>query len=141
MGVVGLLVGGEEVLTKGAGRKYLVELGGAMAAYGVVLVAVLLVLNNLGEESAWRVPLALLPMIPIVLVFVAFLRYLDRMDELQRRIEMEALSFGFGGTALLTFEYGFLQIVGFPQVSWFLVWPIMAVLWMVGKARAVRRYS
>lgn len=141
MGVVGLLVGGEEVLTKGAGRKYLVELGGAMAAYGVVLVAVLLVLNNLGEESAWRVPLALLPVIPIVLVLVAFLRYLDRMDELQRRIEMEALSFGFGGTALLTFEYGFLQIVGFPQVSWFLVWPIMAVLWMVGKARAVRRYS
>ena len=119
----------------------MVELGGAIAAYAVVLVVVILILNNLGEESAWRVPLALLPMIPIVLVFVAFLRFLDRMDELQRRIEMEALSFGFGGTALLTFGYGFLQMVGFPQVSWFFVWPIMAALWIAGKARAVRRYS
>lgn len=127
-------------MARGAGKRYRTEFGGAMVAYAVVLVAVILVLNNIDAESGWRVPLALLPMIPIVLVFVAFLRFLDRMDELQRRIQMEALSFGFGGTALLTFGYGFLQMVGFPKVSWFFMWPIMAVLWIVGRARAERRY-
>ena len=128
-------------MTKGAGRRYRIEFAGAMVAYAVVLVVVISVLNNIGDESGWRVPLPLVPMVPIVLAFLAFVRYLDRMDELQRRIQMEALSFGFGGTALLTFGYGFLQMVGFPQVSWFFVWPIMAVLWMAGKARADRRYK
>lgn len=118
----------------------MIEFGGAMISYAIVLVTVILVLNNIDAESGWRIPLALLPMIPVVLAFLAFLRYLDRMDELQRRIQMEALAFGFGGTALLTFGYGFLQIVGFPQVSWFFVWPIMALLWIAGKFRAERRY-
>ena len=127
-------------MTKRASRRYGIEFGGAMVSYVVVLVAVIAVLNNIDAESGWRVPLALLPMIPIVLAFLAFVRYLDRMDELQRRIQMEALSFGFGGTALLTFGYGFLQLVGFPQVSWFFVWPIMCVLWIAGRARAERRY-
>lgn len=127
-------------MTKAAGRRYRIEFAGAMVSYAVVLVAVILILNNIDAESGWRVPLALLPMIPIVLAFFAFVRFLDRMDELQRRIQMEALSFGFGGTALLTFGYGFLQMVGFPQVSWFFVWPIMALLWIAGRARAERRY-
>lgn len=127
-------------MTKGAGRRYLIEFGGAMVSYAVVLVAVIAVLNNIGAGSGWRAPLVLLPMAPLVLAFLAFVRYLDRMDELQRRIQMEALAFAFGGTALLTFGYGFLQLVGYPQVSWLFVWPIMAVLWMAGKARADRRY-
>lgn len=122
-----------------AGRRYLIEFGGAMLAYVVVLLAVVALLSDTG--SGWRVPLALAPMVPLVFALLAFVRYLDRMDELQRRIQLEALAFAFGGTALLTFGYGFLQLVGFPQVSWFFVWPVMGTLWMAGKARADRRYK
>ena len=106
----------------------------------VVLAGAMTLLNNTDAGSGWRVPLALAPMVPVVFVLFAFVRYFGRIDELQRRVQLEALAFAFGGTALLTFSYGFLQLVGFPQVSWFFVWPIMAVLWMAGKARADRRY-
>lgn len=125
----------------GAGRRYLIEFGGAMFAYAVVLLVTVTLLNVTDPGSGWRVPLALAPMVPLVFVLLAFVRYLGRMDELQRRVQFEALAFAFGGTALLTFGYGFLQLVGFPQASWFFVWPIMATLWIVGKAWADRRYG
>lgn len=128
-------------MTKGAGRRYLVELGGAILAYAVVLLVAVTLVNNTDVGSGWRVPLALAPMVPAMFMVVAFARYMGRVDELQRRVQLEALAFAFGGTALLTFGYGFLQLfAGFPQVNWFAVWPIMAMLWMAGKARADRRY-
>ncbi|MGH2365578.1 MAG: hypothetical protein ACRDGF_05055 [Chloroflexota bacterium] len=62
------------------------------------------------------------------------------MDEFQRKLFAESITFAFGGTALLTFSYGFLQNVGFPRVSWFAVWPLRAVLWGIGSLVAYRRY-
>jgi hypothetical protein len=111
-----------------------------MAAYALALFVTVTLLNAY-PDAAWRVPLALIPMVPLIFALIAFMRFLSRMDELQRRVQLEALAFAFGGTALLTFSYGFLQIVGFPQVNWFAVWPIMAVLWIVGLYLANRRYN
>ncbi len=128
-------------MAKEADRRYLIEFGGAMVAYAIVLLVAVTLLNSTNLESGWRVPLALAPMVPVVFALFAFVRYLGRMDELQRRIQLEALAFAFGGTALLTFGYGFLQLVGFPQVSWFFVWPIMGALWIAGKVLANRRYK
>jgi hypothetical protein len=62
------------------------------------------------------------------------------MDELQRRIQLESLAFGFAAAAIATFTYGFLQNAGLPEVSWVWVWPVMAVCWMVGQLVARRRY-
>jgi hypothetical protein len=64
-----------------------------------------------------------------------------RMDELQMRIQFEALGFAFAGTAILTFSYGFLEGLGYPKLSMFMVWPILAVLWVVGLVLARRRYQ
>jgi hypothetical protein len=63
------------------------------------------------------------------------------MDELQRRIQLEALAFAFAAGSFLTLTVGFLQIVGLPPLSWLLVWPIFALLWAVGGARAQHRYA
>ena len=94
-------------------RRYLVEVGGGMVAYVVVLSIATASLNNVDAGSGWRVPLALAP---VVFVLSSFVRYFGRIDEFQRRVQLEALAFAFGGTALLAFGYGFLQLVGFPQV-------------------------
>ena len=124
------------------GRRYLLEFGGALLAYAIVLAVAISLVTTTSSDSVWRVPLALLPMVPLVFALFAFVRYMSRVDELQRRIQLEALAFAFGGTALLTFGYGFLQsIAGYPQVNWFVVWPVMAVLWLAGKARADRKYK
>jgi hypothetical protein len=63
------------------------------------------------------------------------------MDELQRRIHLNAVGFGFGATAIITFTYGFLELVGFPAISYIWVLPLMTALWGVGAVVATRRYS
>jgi peptidoglycan/LPS O-acetylase OafA/YrhL len=121
-------------------RAYMVEFGVTMVAYAVVLLLSITVLNSISHDSAIRPLIALSPMIPGAFVVVAVVRQMGRMDELQRRMLLEALSIAFAGTALITFSYGFLENVGFPHISWFAVWPLMAVLWIVGNAIAHWRY-
>ncbi len=122
-----------------ATRSYLKEFGSAMIAYVVVLFLSIWAIHT-HLQSPWRYPVALLPMIPAGFALVAVVRHLGRLDELQRRIQFEALAFAFGGTALVTFGYGFVENVGFPHLSWFLVWPLMALLWALGLVLANRRY-
>lgn len=79
-------------------------------------------------------------MIPATVMCWVVLRHLRRVDELQRRVQLEALGLAFAGTALITFSYGFLELIGFPKLSMFAVWPIMAMLWIIGGLLAGRRY-
>ena len=120
-------------------RQYRNELLLAILAYAAVLVPTVVIVNA-NEDAAWRYPVALLPMIPLGFALVVWVRFFRRMDELQQRLEVEALAFAFGGTALITFAYGFLQDAGFPDLNWFYVWPLMGGLWIVGGFIARRRW-
>jgi len=122
-------------------RRYLIEMTSALAVYGALLVGSIELLTHAAMASPWRDLVALAPMIPAAAVAWIVLRELRRMDELQRRIQLEALGFSFAGTAILTFSYGFLEGLGYPRLSMFTVWPILAVLWVVGLALARRRYQ
>ncbi len=121
-------------------RRYIVELGSAIAAYGLVLTGSILSIKNGWVEGDWQVPVAVLPMLPMGLAAWAILRQIRRLDELQRRQQLEALAFAFAGTAMITFTYGFLEGVGMPKLSMFYVWPLMAALWSLGGWIAHRRY-
>ena len=84
---------------------------------------------------------ALLPMVPAVLAGLASIDGFRSMDELQRKVQSEGILFAFFITAILTFSYGFLEVyAGFPRVSMFFVWPVLAVTWMIGTALATLRY-
>jgi hypothetical protein len=110
-----------------------------MLAYCIVL-PVSIVIIQANPHAAWRVPVALAPVIPAAVALWAYVRFLNRMDELQRRIQLEALALASGGTALLTFSYGFLENVGFPQLSLIWVLPLMVALWGLGTSVAGRKY-
>ncbi|HEY0606738.1 MAG TPA: hypothetical protein VGD58_27720 [Herpetosiphonaceae bacterium] len=122
-----------------AGKIYNLQLATTMAVY-VVVVAGSVWFITANPESLWRIPAALTPMIPASYVPFVVMRYLRNIDELQRQIQLEALGFAFAGTAILTSAYGFLESVGFPQVNWIFVWPIMGGLWCLGIVLASRRY-
>lgn len=124
---------------KKAGRGYAVEFGIAMLAYVVVLLGSVWLLN-MNPQSPWRFAIALTPVVPAVFALVAFVRFLGRMDELQRRIQFDAIALSFGATAILTFAYGFLEGVGFPRLSWIWILPLMVMLWGLGAALASMRY-
>jgi hypothetical protein len=121
--------------------QYTKELAGALLAYGLMLFGSIELLQHVAIARPLRDLIALSPMIPAAAVPWIVLRELRRMDELQRRIQLEALGFAFAGTAVLTFSYGFLEGLGYPRLSMFSVWPLLAVLWIVGLALARRRYQ
>jgi hypothetical protein len=62
------------------------------------------------------------------------------MDELQRRLHLEALGFAFGASAILTFAYGLMENAGLPRLSYIWVLPAMVLLWGLGAAVASWRY-
>ncbi|MDP9274128.1 MAG: hypothetical protein M3O99_00870 [Chloroflexota bacterium] len=123
---------------RSAARDYTRELGLAMAAYVIVVLVSIKLVGGLDQPIKTLV--ALTPLVPAVLALFAYLRFLSRMDELGRRIQLEALAFGFGAAGMLTFAYGFLENAGFPQLSYIWVFPLMIFLWGIGGAIASYRY-
>lgn len=113
-----------------------------MAVY-VVAVAVLSLAFNRGlVPHALAIPLALAPMIPAILAALAKVDGFRELDELQRKIQSEGILFAFVITAVVTFSYGFLEVyAGFPRLSMFFVWPVLAMGWMAGATLASRRYA
>ena len=103
------------------------------AAVFLVSTFVSVHLTNQGPSSAWwRIPLALVPLIPIVFALRAFLRFFHRVDELQRRIQLEAFAWSFGVTCVVTFGYGALEYAGFPALNWTWVPTFMMTFWGIG---------
>ena len=62
------------------------------------------------------------------------------LDELQRRIQTEAIAIGFAGTAIAVGGYALLQFVGFAQINIGIVLLIMSLMWLVGKLWTLWRY-
>jgi hypothetical protein len=92
-------------------------------------------------ESPWNYLVALLPMIPVALGMAVFARYLREMDELERRIQFEAIVFSTGATGIITFTLGILESRGLPPVGLIWVFPMIIFLWGIGLYFARRRYK
>jgi O-antigen/teichoic acid export membrane protein len=122
-----------------ASRAYAREFSIAMAAYVVAVLITVKLTPSI--DPAFRALFVLIPLIPSAFVLRAYLRFLGRMDELGRRIQLEALAIGFAAAGMLTFAYGFLENAGFPQLSYVFVFPLMIFLWGIGSVIATRRYQ
>jgi hypothetical protein len=116
-----------------------IEFGLALVAYLMILVGSVTVLQA-NPSAPWRYLVAVLPVVPAGLTLTIFIRALARLDEMQKRIQMQAFGFSLGATALVTFGYGFLEGAGMPHLSWTFVLPLMAILWGVGTAFFALRY-
>lgn len=113
----------------------------AMLIYAVVLLVSVFLTKHGSPSAWWRIPLALAPLIPIFFALRAFLRFFSRLDELQRRIQLEALALSFGVTCVVTWSYGLLEYIGFPDVSMIWVPPFMLILWAISVHIASQRYQ
>src|ERR1700737_3466476 len=103
----------------------------AILAYLMVLVGSVTIVSA-NPASNWRYVIAVLPVIPAALVVWLFVRAISRLDEVKKRMHMQAFGFALGGTALITFGYGFLESAGLPNLSWTFVTPLIALLWGLG---------
>jgi hypothetical protein len=129
------------MMSKSVSKMYVKEFSLAMGAYVIAVIVSVTLINVSPNGAWWRIPLALLPVLPALFGLRAYMRFFSRIDELQRRIQSEALAFGFASAGILTFSYGFLENAGLPRLSWIFVFPLMIAMWGIGAGIAARRYQ
>lgn len=122
-------------------KRYSLELAGALVLYIALLFGSDVLVRVVHPVGALRVGISLLPMLGAIAGAWVILRGLWRMDEMQRRIQCDAIALSFLGTALITFGWGFAEGAGVSPLRAFYVWPIMGVLWCIGLIIARWLYS
>ena len=124
-------------------RRYLRQMLPAMVGYiGAVFLSVWLLRRV--DAPALRALIALLPVPAIALAMRAIIRRVRDADELQRRIELEAISIASACVSLGYLSAGFLQLAKVIDVAasdamiW--VFPLTALIFGLAKAVLGRRY-
>jgi hypothetical protein len=92
------------------------------------------------ENSIWGYVIALLPLIPGLFLTFGVLRVTTQIDEMERRIILEAAAFSFIFTLLLLLSFALLGLVGVPQPSNTWIVCIMCLLLVIGKFWGNWRY-
>ena len=109
-----------------------------IAYVGLVHLSDFLLDANPGAN--WRFAVALLPVVPVAICVAALVPYFNRLlDELQQRIQLEAMAFALLGSLVITFAYGFLELAGLPEMGWRWAWVLMLALWVLGDWLVRRR--
>lgn len=125
-------------------RRYMRELLGSMGAYVAVLFASAWLLKRV-DEPLLRALLAIAPVPPIAFALRAMVRYIRDTDEMQRRIELEAVSIAAAFVSMLYMTGGFLQsakVIDVPSAAAMIwVFPLVCFSYGVAKALVARRYG
>jgi len=94
--------------------------------------------QNIG--GSYKILVALAPSIPAAIIGLSIASAIAQLDELQRRIQLEAIGIAFGGSVIITLCYALLIQVGVPQVSWMFIPLLMLLLWVIGKLWTMWKY-
>ena len=119
---------------------------GLLAALLFVLAYLIarIVLEAGGLAGTLRVMAALLPAAPFVWMLWEIIRGVRAMDELERRIHLEALAVAFPLAMILLMILGLLELaIPLPpeDLSYRHVWAMLPLLFFAGLAIARRRYA
>jgi len=110
----------------------------------VVSYFVARLLLQINMPAPFNVLAALLP-VPFAFLWISkFIQHIRQLDELQRRIHLEALAVAFPLTFLLLLTLGLLELtITLPAEDWSYrhVWAMLPLLYFVGLALAKRRYA
>jgi hypothetical protein len=94
----------------------------------------------LAAGSFLEKPLVLLPILPAALASWAFLAMIREADELERRINYQALAFAFVVTFSASLAWSMLEDLGLPRISSFYWWLVLAISWGIGLTIYSREY-
>lgn len=91
-----------------------------------------------------KVTAALLPILPTALFLWVVVSAVRGLDELHRRVHLEALAIAYPLAILLLVTLGFLQLaIDLPMEDWSYrhVWPFLPCFYLIGLVLAWRRYK
>jgi len=83
---------------------------------------------------------AALPLIGWTVLVISIGWAIASLDEMQRRIQTEAIAIGFAGTAIFVGGYALFQFAGLGDVNVGLVLLVMSGFWLAGKLWTLWRY-
>lgn len=125
-------------------RRYLRDVIPVSIAYGAAMIGSALLLRHI-EAPALRAVVALLPLGFVALLLRATVRYIREADEMQRRIEVEAVSLAAAFVSLVYFGGGLLQlarVIDLPaSIAMLWVFPMTCLAYAVAKLVVSRRYG
>ena len=134
----------DEMYAQPAGKRYLRALWPILVGYSIsVFLSVWLIKRGI-ESLPLRAVVAVLPALALLLMMRAALRYLRELDELQRRIETEAIGIASLLVSLAYFAGGLLQkakvvdIDSAAAMIW--VFPLLCAIYGIAKMVLTRRY-
>jgi hypothetical protein len=122
--------------------------GTRLLVRGLLWASVYLLSRGLLEitipSSAARVAIALLPTPFFIYYLWTWMKGVSEMDELQRRIELEALGFAFPAAVVFLMTIGLLDLaITLSPDDWSLhhVWLMLPLFYYAGLWRAKKRYQ
>lgn len=124
--------------------RYLREILPAMVGYVLTLFLSVWLLKRI-EEPGLRALVALLPVPAIGMALRAIIRYIRDVDELQQRIELEAVSFAAALVSMVYITGGFLQlarVIDIPAgMAMIWVFPLICLGYGLAKIVVARRFQ
>jgi hypothetical protein len=103
-----------------------------------------ILLEGDGLGTTLRIVVALVPVVPFAALLWRVIGGIRQMDELERRIELEALAVAYPLAILMMMVLGLLQLaVDLSPDDWSYrhVWPVLFFFYLLGVVRARARYS
>lgn len=122
-------------------KRYFKEFGISMGFYVVAVIVSTTILNNFEFPQIAQIIITLIPVIPTIFVVISIMRALNDSDELQKRIQLQAVTFSAITTGLITFSYGFLENIGFPPFPSIWILPMMFFLWGMSLGFLWKKYQ
>lgn len=102
------------------------------------------VLETADLSSTVRVIVALVPAVPFAAFLWLFITNIGQMDEMERKIQMEAMAFAFPMAVLLLMVLGLMQLaIPLSPDDWSYrhVWSFLPMFYFAGVAIAWRKYK
>jgi hypothetical protein len=117
---------------------------GSLIVWGICYIGALILLRKFQIEGWVRVAVALLPILPFVLFLSMVLGEIRSLDELWRRIHLEALAIAFPLAVLFLMILGLMELAtGLSPDNWSYrhVWIFLPIFYVIGVLVSVRRYK
>lgn len=104
------------------------ELFGSLFIYVIVLFSSIWYAKGM-PDGLLRTTLAIVPMLPAMGMLWAIIRHFGRMDQYLRIWNLENVAIAGALTASFSITYGFLEGVGFPKLSMWVIWGVFMGGW------------
>lgn len=125
---------------RAARKRYATRFIASMSVYAALIVLMLRLVKRV--DPLWaKAILVLVPMVPILVALSEMLRFFASLDELERRVQFEAVTTAAILTCMLSFAWGLLELAGLPRLPVVMVLPMFCGIYGPAVWWATRKYA